>query len=281
MNSLSIGALASASGIPANTLRTWERRYGFPAPRRTEGGHRLYDPSDLERLRLIAEALDRGLRAGQVVPAQAQELRELLGPASVRERRGLMDHALGLDAPALGHALQLALAEQGIVEFGERTAGPFLERLGEGWASGELDVHQEHTASYRLRALLERFWQPLSSGNAGPALVFATPPGEQHDLGLHLAASVAAAQGYRVVFFGADVPPQGLARGVEEISPRAVMISLSTHRAASARADLGALRTALGDRVELVCGGSGAQGVELTGVLVLEGLSALRAWCRG
>ena len=40
---LSIGTLSSATGVPVDTLRTWERRYGFPAPvTRTGGSHRRY-----------------------------------------------------------------------------------------------------------------------------------------------------------------------------------------------------------------------------------------------
>ncbi len=75
---LNIGAVAEATGIPASTLRTWERRYGYPAPDRTDGGHRAYDPSVVERLELVAEALDKGHRAGRVVACSGEELRNLL-----------------------------------------------------------------------------------------------------------------------------------------------------------------------------------------------------------
>src|SRR5687768_4224959 len=56
-NLLSIGALSRATGVPADTLRTWERRYGFPAAERTESGHRRYSLLTLERLRLMVRAL--------------------------------------------------------------------------------------------------------------------------------------------------------------------------------------------------------------------------------
>jgi hypothetical protein len=75
---LSIGALSRATGIPVETLRTWESRYGFPAPERRPSGHRLYSLSIVPRLRRVAEALARGHRAGQVVPASDADLRRLL-----------------------------------------------------------------------------------------------------------------------------------------------------------------------------------------------------------
>jgi DNA-binding transcriptional MerR regulator len=38
-------------GVSPNTLRSWERRFGFPAPRRTQGGHRQFDLGEIEALR--------------------------------------------------------------------------------------------------------------------------------------------------------------------------------------------------------------------------------------
>src|SRR5512144_60309 len=78
---LSIGALSRATGIPVETLRTWESRYGFPVPERRPSGHRVYPLSIAPRLRRIAEALARGHRAGQVVPAPDADLRQLLAAA--------------------------------------------------------------------------------------------------------------------------------------------------------------------------------------------------------
>jgi DNA-binding transcriptional MerR regulator len=53
-NGLAIGELAERTAVPAATLRSWETRYGFPRPRRLDGGHRRYDPADVA---LIAEVL--------------------------------------------------------------------------------------------------------------------------------------------------------------------------------------------------------------------------------
>jgi len=50
---LSIGALSRATGIPVETLRTWEGRYGFPVPERRPSGHRVYALSTIPRLRRI------------------------------------------------------------------------------------------------------------------------------------------------------------------------------------------------------------------------------------
>ena len=76
--SITIGTLSRATGIPISTIRTWERRYGFPVPIRTQGNQRKYEVTAIEHLKLINSALERGMRAGQVVPLSLAELSGLL-----------------------------------------------------------------------------------------------------------------------------------------------------------------------------------------------------------
>ena len=82
---LSIGALSRVTGIPPETLRTWEQRYGFPLPERKPSGHRVYPVTSVPRLRRIAEALARGHRARE----------PLLGGELGGERAGLLAAGLG------------------------------------------------------------------------------------------------------------------------------------------------------------------------------------------
>ena len=56
---LTISEAAAAIGVSAPTLRSWERRYGFPRPARTRGGHRRYKPEDVDRLRVLASITKR------------------------------------------------------------------------------------------------------------------------------------------------------------------------------------------------------------------------------
>jgi MerR family transcriptional regulator, light-induced transcriptional regulator len=52
MNGIRTNAAAVMLGISPNTLRSWERRYGFPKPQRSAGGHRQYSLTEIEALRL-------------------------------------------------------------------------------------------------------------------------------------------------------------------------------------------------------------------------------------
>ena len=51
MSGIRTNAAAELLGVSPNTLRSWERRFGYPEPRRTAGGHRQYDLAELEALR--------------------------------------------------------------------------------------------------------------------------------------------------------------------------------------------------------------------------------------
>jgi MerR family transcriptional regulator, light-induced transcriptional regulator len=51
MPGIRTNAAAEVLGVSPNTLRSWERRYGFPVPRRTPGNHRNYELVELQTLR--------------------------------------------------------------------------------------------------------------------------------------------------------------------------------------------------------------------------------------
>jgi DNA-binding transcriptional MerR regulator len=74
---LTIAQVERETGLSKDVLRVWERRYGFPTPRRSEGGDRLYEPDQVERLRLIKRLMDQGLRPGRLFSLAADQLNDL------------------------------------------------------------------------------------------------------------------------------------------------------------------------------------------------------------
>ena len=77
---LSIGDICSETGLSADVVRVWERRYGFPVPVRLPSGHRRYRQADLHQLRLMAEAVAQGHRPSMVARAGEAALKRLLIP---------------------------------------------------------------------------------------------------------------------------------------------------------------------------------------------------------
>jgi len=74
---LTISQVERDTGLSKDTLRIWERRYGFPNPGRDAHGERQYDASQLQRLRLIKRLIDSGKRPGKLVGRPLAELSKL------------------------------------------------------------------------------------------------------------------------------------------------------------------------------------------------------------
>ena len=292
---LTIGTLAAATGIPAETIRTWERRYGFPVPERKESGHRLYPLTAIPRLRRVAQAIARGHRPAEVVAASDPALDALLAAVPVPERpvaaapvapHDLVGAARAFDADTLRRAFHADWARLGPLEFLERRAAPFLVAVGDGWEAGTLDVRHEHFASGCLGDFLRAVRAPLDDRATGPIAVLATLPGELHGIGLQMAAVVFAVHGWRALVLGVETPPEQIAALARDV-PVAV-IGLSVVRRRDGRdpsLDVARLRRALPPAVPMVVGGAGAVRIKRPGrsgpVQVVTDLTTLDRWVRG
>jgi len=73
-----IAAVARLTGIPLNTLRVWERRYALVAPQRGDGNQRQYSRSDVVRLQMVKQLVDRGHAISTLAGLDEVELRERL-----------------------------------------------------------------------------------------------------------------------------------------------------------------------------------------------------------
>lgn len=269
---LSIGALSSATGVPVDTLRTWERRYGFPVPiGRTGGSHRRYAAESVEHVRLTVRALELGNRPAAVVGRDQDELRRLLGGLASRDAapeeaaaagpQRWLELARAMDGEALAAELQRGAAVAPALQFLEQRLGPFLTALGEEWARGSLRVSEEHYASERVREFLCARWREMSAGvpDGAALVVLATPPGERHSLGLHMAAWVLSLARARVLFLGADTPLDEVAFTAERHAADGVVLSVAAGYAGDLDGQLAQLSERLPRGVALVVGGAGAQ----------------------
>jgi cobalamin-dependent methionine synthase I len=95
--------------------------------------------------------------------------------------------------------------------------------------------------------------------------VLATPPGEQHVLGLHMAAWVMALAGVHVVFLGADTPWTEIAFAAQQHGAQAVALSLAAGHSRDVQAGLAELSGLLPPSTSLLLGGAGRAGVHASG----------------
>lgn len=86
-----IGAVSRLTGIPADTLRIWERRYQIVDPQRTEKGGRLYSQEDVTRLTIIKTLVDQGQAISTVANLRLDELNDRLSRATPRKPHELSE----------------------------------------------------------------------------------------------------------------------------------------------------------------------------------------------
>ncbi len=294
-----IQVVARRSGLSADVLRAWEKRYRLVEPERSAGGRRLYSDDDVERLRLIREAIAGGRRVGQVARLAAAELEELVEQdrsLAPPEPAGLptssdtavprtllpacFEAVLGLDAERLAQLLHRAVVELQPTAFIDEVASPLMGRIGTAWERGELTISHEHLASGVVRAVLLDVVERLRPAAAAPRIVVGTPSGQQHDIGAVLAAAAASLEGWHVIFVGADVPAADIAAAVRGTGARAVALSV-TFPGDGVDRHLADVRAQLPQEVPVLVGGQQARRFTArsasSGMVALRDLASLRA----
>ena len=276
-----LGAATRLTGLSAEVLRAWERRYGAVQPPRTPGGTRRYRAQDLERLRLLKAAVEAGHRISDV--AQLDEA-ELIRRANLNRETGNqhLEQTLAalreLNATEAQRLLAGQLSALGPVRFAIDFALPLVREIGERWATGRMSVASEHLASGLLRSMLGSALQPNALSLMGPRIVFSTPSGEPHELGLQMAALTAMGAGAAPVYLGAQLPLEELLHAVERTKASALALSLVTIETNAAAKIVAALRSRLAPDVQLWLGGAAASQLPPTdGVESIQSLEAFES----
>ncbi len=234
-----IGTAARLAGIPPETVRIWERRYGLLAPGRTEGGHRLYSEADVSLLRAVRVLLDAGMRIGAVARMPHEQIldeasrRASATPTPVAERSSplideIVDAARDLDerraATLLDRPLLLAPGDEVV-----RTLYlPLLARVGELWHLGQLPIASEHLVEKMVTARIHAVLQTTPQPGGGRLALCACPAGERHEVGLLAAALSLKSAGFGITLLGADLPADELESAVHKIAPSLVVLAVAS-----------------------------------------------------
>lgn len=222
------------TGVPADTFRAWERRYGVPKPHRTQDSHRLYSERDVAAINWLKEQTDSGIAIRQAAALLKASVEKppvtSLQIESPEEASSLLLTALvGLDTPRAERLLEACIARFGVETTCISVIQPMLYRIGIHWAEGTVPVSVEHFSSYfirtRLAALIDLHQR--EEGELG-LVVTACAPGEQHEIGLLMLNLVLLRRGVRVIHLGADLPLGELVEVAVRMRPRVICLSAST-----------------------------------------------------
>ena len=169
---LPIAAVERETGLAKDTLRVWEKRYGFPQPLRDACGDRLYPAAQVQQLQLIRRLLDAGLRPGKVVGLDGQALEQLLtqhsssaaapalsktktpAPEQSSDLEALLDAIAAHDPHGLRHALHHPLREREIPALRHGAVEGLLDDYGR--LAGEVrKLYAQYGLQYELPELYQ------------------------------------------------------------------------------------------------------------------------------
>lgn len=225
---LRIGELSRRTGVAADTLRAWERRYGLLSPGRSEAGYRLYTDADVERVRAMKALIGEGLSAAEAAAQVPQQPLSTAKPGpgfeGSRLATRLREALEGLDEAGANAVLDEALAGLSLEFAVETVIFPVLREIGAGWDDGRISVGQEHFATSLLRGRLLGLARGWGAGG-GTWAVLACPPGERHDLGLICFGLALWRRGWRIAFLGADSPIATVAETAAELGAGLIVIA--------------------------------------------------------
>jgi DNA-binding transcriptional MerR regulator len=263
-----IRAVSKLTGLSVDTLRAWERRYGAVVPTRGERG-RLYTDADVARLRLLHLAVEAGHSVGTIAALSDRELRHLgtpaARPAGADETRTVDTSAvkaalLTLDSAGVDREVSRLAAVLSPIELVRDALLPVLRDVGDSWNAHRGGIAVEHLMSSTIQHLFGSFLRLYGRRPSAVRLLFATPAGDHHEIGILSAAMLAAARGLAVSYVGPNLPAGDIIDAVRASSARVLVLGLTFSLNVVVRdQDLRLIVDAIPPEVELWLGGRDAR----------------------
>lgn len=239
-------AVARETGVPPDTFRAWERRYGVPRPQRTPGGHRLYSEQDMAVIRWLRERTDEGMNISHAVMLLSSVMEGMPAPASNDTARAL-EHMVdelvtsltSFDSAGAERVVSEAFSLHPFESVLLELVQPAMIEVGERWHRGEINVASEHFATEFVRRKLASLVTVFDNNASRETIVVGCAPDELHDLGVLFASLFLIRRGWHVVYLGPQVPLNDLLETVQRVKPALVCLSASTIETASLLQEVG------------------------------------------
>ena len=214
MSTVRTNAAAAMLGVSPNTLRSWERRFGYPKPRRTQGGHRQFELAELEALRQ-AFAETHNISSAITVARERGE-----GPSTAMR----LESAFAVfDEDTAGRLLEQSLAVRSVERTVEEVLLPAVEALvGDDPPSPELQFAWRFASGWLAAA------QRVAPPAHRPEGVLLFDASGRFDVdALHAQALELTLRrgGLRTLTLGVELDPTRLSRALRALRPRAVVLT--------------------------------------------------------
>lgn len=217
---LSISAVERDTGLSKDTLRVWERRYGFPSPLRDAFGERIYPLEQVDRLRVIRRLMDNGHRPGKIIGLDIAELQALADTSTGSAAGNRSDANSDIhpdvsqlvaltkshDIEELRRQLGQRLLRLGLARFVTELVAPLTQSIGDAWSRGQMEIYEEHLYTESMQVVLRNAISTIPQPGDRPRVLLTTFPSEPHGMGLLMAEALLALEGCRCISLGTQTP---------------------------------------------------------------------------
>jgi methanogenic corrinoid protein MtbC1 len=232
------------TGLKADVLRAWERRYDLPHPQRTAGRQRLYSDYDIATIKWLKSKQAEGLSISHAVQlwndltsagrnplediaeVKASPSLTLAGGRSIEVlRQQWLEGCLAFDAKKAEDALNQAFALYPVETACSAILRQGLNSIGEHWYLGTISVQQEHFASSLAVRRLETMLNVTPQLTSSQTVLVGCPAGEMHTFPAIMLSLFLQRKGLKVVYLGADIPIEQMDTTIEAIHPDLVVLA--------------------------------------------------------
>ncbi len=257
------------TGIAADTLRAWERRYGLPKPERTPGGHRLYSQRDIEIIKWLMARQEEGLSISRAVDlwkeltasgrdplAADRQMEVVAAPAANLDaaRQRWIEACLAFDEPRAEQALNQAFAVFPVESVCMEILQKGLVEMGELWFRNRASVQQEHFASALAMRRLDTLLAASPAPTRSQTVIVGCPADEWHAFTPLLLTLLLRRRGLHTIYLGANVPTERFEETVAAVRANLVILVAQTLITAAALQSTAQTLTASG-----ICVGYGGR----------------------
>jgi len=245
-------AVLQETGINADVLRAWERRYGVPMPQRTPGGHRLYSGHDIEMIKWLIARQGEGLSISRAVEMWKENI--MAGNDPLVDAKNLR---VGLAASPGTRLVDRIPADSSVdqirsqwlgacLDFNEFEAEGLLNQafalypvetvcmqvlqqglvdIGSLWYENLASIQQEHFASALAMRRLDALIGATPAPTRGKTVVVCCPANEWHAFTPLLFSLFIRRRGINVIYLGTNVPGTHLAETVKSVNADMVVMA--------------------------------------------------------
>lgn len=245
--SFNLKAVLMETGLAADTLRAWERRYGLPTPNRSMGGHRLYSQYDIETIKWLMARQAEGLSISLAVDLWNKRLASgldpltgndsnisssLIGDPALHGSDRTMDRirtewitaCLNFNETNAEQAIHQAFSMYPVETVCMEVIQKGMSKIGELWYSNRASIQQEHFASGLAMRRLDALWSASPAPTRKHTLLVGCPSGEWHTFTPLMLSLFLRRRGFNVIYLGANVPHERFEETISKVRADLVIL---------------------------------------------------------